>query len=107
MQSTDSTAEWSWLATTLGKSVDCSELLSNYVVRCRLINQVANEIWECRDGDIHKWQGDILSYKDHLIEHMNDENVNMAQSADNKKIIKSAPKKVAPIKVKNKITNPI
>merc|ERR1712130_980597 len=64
----------------------------------RLINQVANEIWECRDGDIHKWQGDILSYKDHLIEHMNDENVNMAQSADNKKITKKVVKKVEPIK---------
>lgn len=64
----------------------------------RLINQVANEIWECRDGDIHKWQGDILSYKGHLIEHMNDENVNMAQSADNKKITKKVIKKVEPIK---------
>merc|ERR1712226_55887 len=64
----------------------------------RLINQVANEIWECRDGDIHKWEGNIISYKDHLIEHMNDENVNMAQSADNKKITKKVVKKVEPIK---------
>lgn len=52
----------------------------------RLINQVANEIWECNNGGIHKWEGDILSYKTHLIAHMDDENVNMAQSADNKKL---------------------
>jgi len=65
----------------------------------RLINQVADEIWECRDGDIHKWEGDILAYKEHLIEHMGDENVNMAQSADNKNIKNEFVKKVvAPAK---------
>ena len=65
-----------------------------------MINQVADEIWECRDGDIHKWEGDILAYKEHLIEHMGDENVNMAQSADNKNIKNEFVKKVvAPAKV--------
>jgi ATP-binding cassette subfamily F protein 2 len=29
----------------------------------RLIGQVANEIWECRDGNVHKWKGTILSFK--------------------------------------------
>lgn len=29
----------------------------------RLISQVAEEIWECRDRKIHIWRGDILEYK--------------------------------------------
>lgn len=32
----------------------------------RLISQVANEIWEVADGRVAKWQGDIVSYKNHL-----------------------------------------
>jgi len=31
----------------------------------RLINQVAKEIWEVKNG-VHKWAGDIISYKKHL-----------------------------------------
>ena len=50
----------------------------------RLINQVAQEIWECRDGDIHVWKGDIIEYKHHLVDNMGNESVNMAQSADNR-----------------------
>ena len=41
-----------------------------------------------------------MAYKEHLIEHMGDENVNMAQSADNKNIKNEFVKKVvAPAKV--------
>lgn len=36
----------------------------------RLISQVANEIWEVRDGGVHRWRGDIVSYKKHLKENM-------------------------------------
>ncbi|XP_015282191.1 PREDICTED: ATP-binding cassette sub-family F member 2 [Gekko japonicus] len=32
----------------------------------RLIQQVAQEIWVCEKQAITKWQGDILSYKEHL-----------------------------------------
>lgn len=32
----------------------------------RLINQVAKEIWICEHGTVTKWNGDILSYKEHL-----------------------------------------
>jgi ATP-binding cassette subfamily F protein 2 len=32
----------------------------------RLISQVCDEIWECKDGTIKKWPGDIMSYKKHL-----------------------------------------
>lgn len=32
----------------------------------RLISQVANEIWTVSDGKVSKWDGDILSYKEHL-----------------------------------------
>nr|CAI5860202.1 unnamed protein product [Callosobruchus analis] len=32
----------------------------------RLISQVAEEIWVCEKGTVTKWQGDILSYKEHL-----------------------------------------
>jgi ATP-binding cassette subfamily F protein 2 len=32
----------------------------------RLISQVATEIWEVRDGGVHVWKGDIVSYKKHL-----------------------------------------
>ena len=71
----------------------------------RLINQVAEEIWECRDGAIHKWNGDILAYKDSLIQEMiRDKDIDMAQSADNKPV--NAPKNTmaskisAPVKVR-------
>jgi len=32
----------------------------------RLIDQVAQEIWICEKQKVSKWEGDILSYKDHL-----------------------------------------
>merc|ERR1711953_1463601 len=32
----------------------------------RLINQVAEQIWICENQTVTKWEGDILSYKDHL-----------------------------------------
>lgn len=32
----------------------------------RLINQVAEEIWICEKQKVTKWEGDILTYKDHL-----------------------------------------
>jgi len=32
----------------------------------RLIGQVCEEIWECKDGKVTKWQGDIQSYKKKL-----------------------------------------
>ncbi|KAJ9594202.1 hypothetical protein L9F63_014362 [Diploptera punctata] len=34
----------------------------------RLISQVAEEIWVCEKGKVTKWQGDILTYKEHLKE---------------------------------------
>eukprot|EP00088_Acartia_fossae_P043859 TRINITY_DN4635_c0_g2_i1.p1 TRINITY_DN4635_c0_g2~~TRINITY_DN4635_c0_g2_i1.p1 ORF type:complete len:647 (-),score=238.03 TRINITY_DN4635_c0_g2_i1:693-2633(-) len=32
----------------------------------RLIDQVADEIWICEKRTVTKWEGDIISYKDHL-----------------------------------------
>lgn len=32
----------------------------------RLINQVADEIWICENQTVTKWEGDIITYKDHL-----------------------------------------
>jgi len=32
----------------------------------RLIDQVADEIWICEKQTVTKWEGDIISYKDHL-----------------------------------------
>jgi len=32
----------------------------------RLIDQVADQIWICEKQTVTKWEGDILSYKDHL-----------------------------------------
>merc|ERR1719310_2648329 len=32
----------------------------------RLINQVAEKIWICENEKVTEWEGDILSYKDHL-----------------------------------------
>jgi len=32
----------------------------------RLIDQVAEEIWICEKQTVTKWEGDIISYKDHL-----------------------------------------
>ncbi|KAK0416841.1 hypothetical protein QR680_012713 [Steinernema hermaphroditum] len=32
----------------------------------RLVQQVADQIWICDHGKITKWEGDILSYKEHL-----------------------------------------
>ena len=53
----------------------------------RLINQVAEEIWECNHGTVTRWQGDIISYKENLIKTMGSE---MAQSADNRNQMKSS-----------------
>ncbi|XP_066483889.1 ATP-binding cassette sub-family F member 2 [Tiliqua scincoides] len=39
----------------------------------RLIQQVAQEIWVCEKRTITKWQGDILSYKEHLKSKLADE----------------------------------
>jgi ATP-binding cassette subfamily F protein 2 len=33
----------------------------------RLINQVAEEIWECKDSKVTKWDGGIMEYKAALI----------------------------------------
>ena len=49
----------------------------------RLINQVAEEIWECNHGTVTRWEGDIISYKQNLIDTMDDD-IEMAQSADNR-----------------------
>merc|ERR1739845_91497 len=32
----------------------------------RLIDQVADQIWICEKQTVTKWDGDIISYKDHL-----------------------------------------
>merc|ERR1712183_898416 len=32
----------------------------------RLIDQVADTIWICEKETVTKWEGDIISYKDHL-----------------------------------------
>ena len=32
----------------------------------RLISQVAQEIWEVANGAVKRWNGDIVSYKEHL-----------------------------------------
>jgi len=50
----------------------------------RLINQVAEEIWECNHGTITKWNGDIISYKENLIKSIDSEDYGIAQSADNR-----------------------
>ena len=33
---------------------------------CRLISQVAKEIWEVKSNDVKRWNGTIQEYKDHL-----------------------------------------
>jgi len=40
----------------------------------RLIGQVCNEIWECKNGMVKKWPGDILSYKKKLRDVVLEEN---------------------------------
>ena len=32
----------------------------------RLIDQVVDKIWICENEKVTEWEGDILSYKDHL-----------------------------------------
>jgi len=32
----------------------------------RLINQVAEEIWEVKNQAVKRWEGDIIQYKEHL-----------------------------------------
>ena len=32
----------------------------------RLISQVAKEIWEVANGAVKRWEGDIVSYEEHL-----------------------------------------
>lgn len=50
----------------------------------RLINQVAEEIWECNHGTVSKWGGDIVSYKENLIKSIDSADYGIAQSADNR-----------------------
>ncbi|BFZ01586.1 hypothetical protein BsWGS_04625 [Bradybaena similaris] len=40
----------------------------------RLISQVTEEIWVCEKGAVTKWEGDIFSYKEHLIKETQKEN---------------------------------
>jgi len=40
----------------------------------RLIDQVAEQIWICEHQKVTKWEGDILSYKDHLKKKVMKEN---------------------------------
>ncbi|XP_017492946.1 PREDICTED: ATP-binding cassette sub-family F member 2-like [Rhagoletis zephyria] len=40
----------------------------------RLISQVAQEIWVCENGTVTKWEGSILTYKEHLREKVLKEN---------------------------------
>ena len=66
----------------------------------RLINQVAEEIWECNRGTITKWEGDIVSYKENLISSIDSEDYGIAQSADNRERKEPVQKpKAAPAKV--------
>jgi ATP-binding cassette subfamily F protein 2 len=46
----------------------------------RLINQVANEIWEVKNG-VHKWKGDIMSYKKHLAVQVDAQRAKVATQA--------------------------
>ena len=39
--------------------------MSNYNI-CIYFLKVADEIWICEKQTVTKWEGDILSYKDHL-----------------------------------------
>ncbi|KAA3677359.1 ATP-binding cassette, subfamily F, member 2 [Paragonimus westermani] len=39
----------------------------------RLISQVAREIWVCENQSITRWEGDIFSYKRHLVKTVNKE----------------------------------
>jgi len=67
----------------------------------RLINQVAEEIWECNRGTITKWHGDIISYKENLIKSIDSEDYGIAQSADNrerKEPVRKETKPAAPSK---------
>jgi ATP-binding cassette subfamily F protein 2 len=41
----------------------------------RLINQVAEEIWECKGGDVRKYKGDIMEYKKHLFSELMKEGI--------------------------------
>ena len=45
--------------------------------------KVAEEIWECDNGTVTKWPGDIISYKQNLISTLDDKIV-MGKSADNR-----------------------
>lgn len=40
----------------------------------RLISQVAEEVWVCENETVTKWEGGILSYKDHLKSKLVSEN---------------------------------
>ncbi|XP_071452050.1 ATP-binding cassette sub-family F member 2 [Hetaerina americana] len=50
----------------------------------RLISQVAEEIWVCEKGTVTKWEGDILSYKDHLKARIASENSAQDRRGPNK-----------------------
>jgi ATP-binding cassette subfamily F protein 2 len=41
----------------------------------RLIDQVANEIWECNNKSVTKWKGTIREYKNHLAKKMTEEGI--------------------------------
>jgi len=36
----------------------------------RLISQVAQEIWICAEQTVTKWEGDIFSYKESLVQSL-------------------------------------
>ncbi|XP_035825786.1 ATP-binding cassette sub-family F member 2 [Aplysia californica] len=44
----------------------------------RLISQVTEEIWVCEKEKVTKWEGDIFSYKQHLIKETQKENAKLA-----------------------------
>merc|ERR1712021_117079 len=56
----------------------------------RLINQVAKEIWICEKQTVTKWEGDIISYKDHLKAKVMKESNKLAKSSGLDKAKKGA-----------------
>lgn len=45
--------------------------------------QVAQEIWVCENRTISKWQGGILSYKEHLKSKLADEEPQLTKKTHN------------------------
>merc|ERR1712128_229976 len=56
----------------------------------RLIDQVAKEIWICEKQTVTKWEGDIISYKDHLKAKVMKESNKLAKSSGLDKAKKGA-----------------